>query len=117
MTEQSKINFVGDVGISPIHSLSNTADILGRLLGLLFEEDTSGYYREFPAYCAYALGMKIALLGIPEEGVTISDSPIDFYSIQLFTLSNSKDSQDIDISNNLVDLIDGQQGIKCWKLE
>lgn len=116
MTENNKYKFSAYLGISPIESLSRTADVLSEQLGIKFDEDESGFYQEFPAYCTFALGVKFALLGIPEEGITVSGEPIDFYELQLVTLI-SGDRTEVDMSEYLVDLLDGKNGIKCWKLE
>ena len=117
MQVKSKVNFVGYVGVSPLGSLEETAVVIGKLLGLNFEEDKSGYYQEFPAFCAEVLGMKLALLGIPDEDMSLSDEPIDYFELQLSTLSKSGLEGKTDLSEYLVDILSGDASVKCWVLD
>ena len=117
MSGGEKIKFVGYVGVFPLGSLEDTAVAIGRQLGVVFEEDQTGYYQELPAYCVEVPGIKLALLGIPDAEDSLSDEPIDYFELQLSTVSKSGLEGETDLSGYLVELLSGSNLVKCWVLD
>lgn len=118
MTNIENFNFVAYVGISPVDSLKNTANLLGAALGdVHFEKDETGYYEEYPAYCSYVLGLRLALLGIPNEDDYLGDEPLDYYELQVSTMTNGEKSMNIDLSNHIVSTLKNAQNLNAWVLD
>ena len=103
----------GFVGIRPEErSLSEVAMRLTSAFGIDFEFDESGKYEELPAYCAQALGIQFALLGLPEQQLVETAEPMTDFTLQVLSLDNLREGEDMDLSDYLARLIS-----RCAKLE
>jgi hypothetical protein len=105
----------GNIGISGERSLAETAELVGHALGVRFSPETTGRYEEYPAYCAEALGLQMALLGVPEAGSDIRDDPDSDYCLQVMSESSAALPM-IDLSEYFVELIKHNCDVDCWAL-
>lgn len=71
------------MAISQRHSLAETAQIIGEILGVKFIPETTGRYEEFPALVAEAIGVSYALLGSPDPEHALSDEPMSTYQFDI----------------------------------
>ena len=107
-----------EIGISPVGSLGETAEILGRVLGgLVFLEDQQGRYEEYPAYVAEDNGIRYALLGVPEQGYDVRDEPTTDFTLLVEPILTKREDAIVDTSGGLIDRIQRDGRLKCWSLE
>jgi hypothetical protein len=107
------MDFIGNLEIEATESLSNIAEKVGIALGIVFHEDMSGRYEEFPAFVTDVLGMEIAVLGIPSPEYQDPDEPIESYSLLVQTdVTAPDDYVETDISTHICHLLTGA-GLSC----
>lgn len=102
--------------IQPCGTLQETAVALGRALGgLVFEEEDSGKYEEYPAYVARDPQLSYALLGIPEPEYDIRDVKRNTYTLQVESIGIASDNAQEDISESLARTIRENSKLICWE--
>ncbi len=112
------MNMFGHVGIEPVGSLSDTATLLGDVLGgLVFSEDTQRRYDEFPAYIAEGNDLRYALLGIPDPDDDLRDDPTADFELMVEPLALHPADVKADISQQLIQKIRDDGRINCWSLK
>lgn len=111
------ISIVGYIGIKPVGTLRNTAELLGKDLCVEFFEDTEGRYDEYPAYCAEALGLELALLGVPPEEYDIRENKTEDYVLQIKNILSVKSENQIDISDFILSWLRTDSTLDCWILD
>jgi hypothetical protein len=108
---------VGQLGIKPAGNLQETASILGSILGgLVFRENASGFYEEFPAFEAEYEGTKYVLLGVPAPEYDMRDEPSDDFELQIEPITWDSGER-IDISGQVAAIISSDGRIACWLLD
>lgn len=106
------------IGIGPVGSLGETAEILGRVLGgLLFLEDEQRRYDEYPAYIAEEKGVRYALLGVPAPGCDLRDEPTNDFALMVEPISPHGGGEIVDVSEDLIGRIQGDGRLQCWSLD
>jgi hypothetical protein len=109
------MTLTGDIGIRGDRALDEAAKALGRALGVAFVEETTGRYEEFPAYCAEALGLHLALLGVPEPGADIRSEPNSDYALQVVSETSTPEPV-VNISAYLLEVVKQNSDLECWVL-
>lgn len=111
---------LASIGIKPKGTLAETAEVLGQALGVTFAPDNSGYYEEFPAYCADVMGLRLALLGIPEPEYSIQPIKDNSFELQMapvpeiWRLIEEPRGDNLDISSFVSEVIKKTTGLECW---
>lgn len=106
-----------NVGIGPVGSLGDTAEILGSIFGgLVFVEDEQRRYDEYPAFVTERDGLRYALLGVPAPEDDLRDEPTDDFALMVEPVSHG-DGAVVDISEDLIKRIQGDGRLQCWSLE
>jgi len=117
MKIDGRLDFIGYIGINPIGTLTETAQILGKDLGIVFYEEQEGKYDEYPAFCAEALGLEFALLGIPDEEFDLREEKTVNFVLQVSSIKKEKRENRVDISAHIVDWLQTDSTIECWILK
>ncbi len=114
----ASMNTFGHVGIEPVGDLSETAALLGSVLGgLIFSEDTQRRYDEFPAYLAERGALRYALLGVPDPDDDLRDDPTMDFELIVEPLALLQGSAKADISDELIEKLRNDGRINCWSLK
>ena len=107
----------GHVGVQPVGSLADTANLLAEALGgLSFAEDRDRRYDEYPAYTAVRDGLRYALLGLPASEEDIRDDPSDDFELLVEPVSVHPGLPKSDISTDLIARIGSHGRLVCWAL-
>ncbi len=99
------------------YSHVETARIIGNALNLVFEEDESGRWEEFPAYISVIIGIELALLALPEPEFDLREEPEDIY--QLTSRSHAsylENAETVDLSAYLAAIIQSKTDLKCVQI-
>ena len=112
MNVEINTNSWGALSVTPLCSLKQTAQELGKIIKVQFFEDDSGRYEEFPAYCAMAYGCELSLLGIPDEESYLGDEPLDVFCLQIHNI-NMEIDKDINIADFFLNIISKSETIRC----
>jgi len=102
---------VGLIEIMPGRSLSETAAIVGDVLGLEFSEDD--HYEEYPAYSAHALGLAYALLGQPDPEFDIRAVKSNTFQLRLEEIGSIRTSEEGDLSERIATMIRADGRLEC----
>lgn len=108
---------VGYVGIKGALPLDETAAALSAAFGVTFEEERTGRFEEYPAYVAQALGMELALLGIPDPAFDIRSNQTNDFELQIFARPDSSGDDTLDLSVHLDGVIRRKTSLECWVLK
>lgn len=93
-------DFWACLNIRPTMPFEETVALLGRALGISFSKDQSGKYEEYPAYCAFALGLEIAVLAPPLPKYETRDEPHDYFQLIVNAVASvDGDGVDVDLSD------------------
>lgn len=104
----------GYIGIKPEKTLEEVAAELGKALDAIFFVDDSGYYEEYPAYRAIALGCELALLGIPPDDSYLGETPLENYSLHIANTDNNLGDADGNIADFFIQIISRNSSLNCW---
>lgn len=111
------MNKYADVGIKPVGTLKETADLLGEVLsGLDFQEDTDGTFDEYPCFIAYDDEYMYALLGNPSPEDDVREDPDGNFQLKVQSIDDSSDDH-LDVSGELVSLISRDGRLSSYELE
>jgi hypothetical protein len=103
-----------ELNVDASRNLSETASIIGEILGIEFTIDSSGKYEEFPAYIAKKDGFTYALLGFPAKEYDLSDDTRNSYDLLVNPVQVSGDSEDLDCSEDIIAQILAANKIRVW---
>jgi hypothetical protein len=107
------------VTIGPTMPLQDVAARIGDALGVVFKEEVTGKYEEYPAWVGVAGGIEFVLLGPPLPEYDIRDEPSNDYELQIHSLhwSNAPSSSNTDVSLLYAELISKKAGLACAAAE
>ena len=95
------MQFCGTLYIKADYPLSETAEILGKILGVKFNEDAlSDNPYAFDAYC---LGAGLELIGVPDVFMDDPANPTDYYTL---VVHDKPDQKSLDISERLAQVLE-----------
>ena len=103
------------LGIEPVGELSQTAAVIGDVLGVAFVEDKGGRFDEFPAFVAEGSGMTYALLGVPDPQDDIRDNPTDDFQLYV-TATGSAHASSTEFSAEVLARLSRGGRVNCWLL-
>ncbi|WP_282297184.1 hypothetical protein [Stenotrophomonas sp. PS02289] len=111
------MNRYASVGVKPIGSLRETAELLGEVLsGLNFQEDTDWVYDEYPNFYAYDDTCVYALLGCPAPEDDLREDPDGDFELLVSPIDDSSD-EDTDVSAELVSIINSDGRLSAYMMD
>ena len=110
------LHISGYVGIAPTKTLAEVAEQVGMLVeGLIMKEDAPGTYDEYPSFSGQVIGLRFALLGIPDEGLPDPDPPGGHYQLQVLpTRVPNEPVIECDISEFITSLLLARSDLTAW---
>ncbi|WP_312315913.1 hypothetical protein [Stenotrophomonas sp.] len=106
-----------DVGVKPVGTLKETAELLGEaLFGLDFQEDNDGTFDEYPTFLAFHDGYMYALLGNPRPEDDVREDPNGDFQLKMMPIEDSP-GEYADVSDELVDMLSRDGRLSVYMLD
>jgi hypothetical protein len=115
-TEIQAARLIGAIEVEPSAALADVARVLGLALGLVFVEEQSGKYEEYPAWISNGCGLEFALLGPPAPEDDVREEQSQSFQLLIDSPWLESGGESVDISALYVDIIQRASDLSCAAL-
>ncbi|MEE1889553.1 hypothetical protein [Pseudomonas carassii] len=105
------------IGVQPLGSLGETANVLGDVLSVSFVKDECWRYDEYPAFIAGEKCLNYSLLGTPLPEDDLAQERSEDFQLIVEVDGGFHQKSKSQVSKDLVDLVVCDGRIVCWLLD